>query len=213
MVYNRGNRGDYDELERLGNKGWGWDDILPIFKSIEDHMFGATSTRGSGGPLHVSVQRDTDPLCAEMIAAAAGTGLREVADINESDDERVGLTPATIKDGRRVSAADAFLAPARRRPNLTVLTGALVERVMVDDGRAVGVIFTHRGRRKQVLTRREVIASLGSLGSPKLLQLSGIGPADVLATRGILLVVDRLRSDRHHRGGAAARVLDNDNDP
>lgn len=199
MVYNRGNRADYDELERLGNKGWGWDDILPIFKIIEDNAFGATATRGAGGPLHISVQRDTDPLCAEMITAATRTGLRQVTDINESDDERIGRTTATIKNGRRVSAVDAFLAPARRRPNLTILTGAFVERVVLEDGRAVGVDFTHKGHTKRVRARREVIVSLGSLGSPKLLQLSGIGPADVLSAAGVRVQVEQRNLGRRMR--------------
>ncbi|MEE3753103.1 GMC family oxidoreductase [Mycobacterium intracellulare] len=199
MVYNRGNRDDYDELLLLGNEGWGWDDILPIFKSIEDHAFGATPTRGSGGPLHVSVQSDTDPLCAEMITSATRIGLRQVVDINESDEERVGLAPATIKNGRRVSAADAFLAPVRSRPNLTVLTGALVERVIVARGRAVGVVFRRKGSRAEALARSEVVLSLGSLGSPKLLQLSGIGPADVLASAGIPLLVNAPNVGRRMR--------------
>lgn len=199
MVYNRGNREDYDELERLGNKGWGWDDILPIFKMIEDNAFGATATRGAGGPLHVSVQRDTDPLCAEMITAATRTGLREVDDINESDDERIGQATATIKNGRRVSAADAFLAPARRRPNLTVLTGAFVERLVLQNGHAVGVDFSRHGRRERATARREIIVSLGSLGSPKLLQLSGIGPADVLSAAGVGVQIEHPNLGRRMR--------------
>jgi choline dehydrogenase len=199
LVYNRGNREDYDELERLGNKGWGWDDILPIFKIIEDNAFGATATRGAGGPLHVSVQRDTDPLCAEMITAATRTGLRQVADINESDDERIGQATATIKNGRRVSAADAFLAPALRRPNLTVLTGAFVERLVLEDGRAVGVEFTRKGRTERAEARRDVIVSLGSLGTPKLLQLSGIGPTDVLSAAGVPVQIEHPNLGRRMR--------------
>ncbi|MCV7280256.1 GMC family oxidoreductase N-terminal domain-containing protein [Mycolicibacterium flavescens] len=213
MVYNRGNREDYDELERLGNKGWGWDDILPIFKTFEDNAFGASATRGAGGPLHISVQSQTDPLCTEMVAAAARYGLRKVPDINESDDERVGLTPATIKNGRRVSAADAFLKPARRRPNLTVLTGAFVERVLVANGRATGVTFTRKGQRQQVLATREVIVSMGSLGSPKLLQLSGIGSAETLRAAGVPVQVESpnvgLRMREHRCVAVKFRLKEN----
>ena len=114
MVYNRGNRADYDELERLGNKGWGWDEILPIFKGFEDNEFGPSPTRGVGGPLHISVPRDPDPLCDAMMAAGTRIGLTQVQDINENDAERIGYATATIKNGRRVSAATAFLKPVLR---------------------------------------------------------------------------------------------------
>src|SRR4051794_20463682 len=98
MIYNRGQRHDYDHLEQIGNQGWGWDDMLPIFKSFEDNEFGSSPTRGVGGPLHISVPRDPDPLCEEMIAAGAAMGLARVQDINESDEERIGYAPSTIKD-------------------------------------------------------------------------------------------------------------------
>ena len=199
MVYNRGNREDYDELERLGNKGWGWDEILPIFKAFEDNAFGASPTRGAGGPLHISVARDPDPLCAEMIQAGTKVGLREVQDVNESDDERIGFAIATIKNGRRVSAADAFLAPARKRPNLTVITHAVVHRIVLENGRAAGVKVTRRGHTEEIRARREIIVSLGSLASPKLLQLSGIGPRDVLSAAGVPVTVEHQHLGRRMR--------------
>jgi choline dehydrogenase-like flavoprotein len=139
MVYNRGNRADYDELERLGNKGWGWNDILPIFKGFEDNEFGASPTRGVGGPLHVSVGRGLDPLCGEIIGAGTRAGLRELQDINESDDPRIGYATATIRKGRRVSAVDAFLKPAKRRDNLDVVTNTTVRRLIIENDRAVGI--------------------------------------------------------------------------
>lgn len=191
MIYNRGNRADYDGIERLGNKGWGWDDILPIFKQFEDNAFGPSPTRGVGGPLHISVPRDPDPLCAEMLDAAAATGLRQVQDINESDDERIGYATATIKDGRRVSAATAFLKPALRRPNLTVRTRTTVRRLLFDGGRAVGVEVDAKGTTEQIKASREVIVSLGSLNSPKLLQLSGVGPRDVLTAANVAVYLER----------------------
>ncbi len=191
MIYNRGNRADYDGLERLGNKGWGWGEILPIFKQFEDNAFGPSPTRGTGGPLHISVPRDPDPLCAEMLDAAAATGLRRVQDINESDDERIGYATATIKNGRRVSAATAFLKPALHRPNLTVRTRTSVRRLLFEGGRAVGVEVEAKGATAQLRAAREVILSLGSLNSPKLLQLSGIGPRDVLAAANVSVYLER----------------------
>lgn len=135
MIYNRGTRADYDGLERLGNKGWGWDDILPIFKRFEDNEFGPSATRGVGGPLHISIPRDPDPLCEEMLAAAEASGLTRVQDINEHDTERIGYATSTIRNGRRVSAATAFLKPALGRPNLTVRTSATVGRILFEGTR------------------------------------------------------------------------------
>lgn len=217
MVYTRGHREDYDGLERLGNKGWGWDDMLPIFKAIEDNEFGASLTRGGGGPLHISVPRYSDPLCRELIEPATKVGLREVQDINESDDERIGPVTSMIKNGRRVSAVDVFLAPARHRPNLTVLTDAFVRRVVLEDGRAAGVWVTRRsyarGYTEEIRAGREVIVALGSLGSPKLMQLSGIGPRDVLRAARVPVFIESEhvgRRMREHRCVAVTyRLKDN----
>jgi choline dehydrogenase len=203
MVYNRGNRADYDELERLGNKGWGWNDILPIFTGFEDNEFGPSATRGVGGPLHVSVGRGTDPLCDEIIDAGIGAGLRAVEDLNESDDARIGYAAATIRRGRRVSAVDAFLKPARRRPNLRIVTGTTVRRLILDHDRVVGVEVTTADDARATFTAdREVICALGSMGSPQLLQLSGIGPREVLTEAGVPVRVEREnvgRRVREHR--------------
>lgn len=205
MVYNRGNRADYDELERLGNKGWGWDEMLPIFKGFEDYQFGASDTRGAGGPLHISVPEDPDPLCEQMIQAGTGIGLARVEDINSTDSARIGYATCTIKNGRRVSAATAFLKPALRRPNLTLLTNTMVERVIFENGRAAGLKIAGRTGSAEVRASREVIISLGSLNSPTLLQLSGVGPADVLKAAGVPVYVDREnvgRRMREHRCAA-----------
>ncbi|MCK0176434.1 GMC family oxidoreductase N-terminal domain-containing protein [Mycolicibacterium sp. F2034L] len=199
MIYNRGTRADYDGLDQLGNKGWGWDDILPIFKRFENHQFGGSATRGTGGPLHVSVPRDPDPLCEEMLDAAVGAGLSRVQDINDADGERIGYATSKIRNGRRVSAATAFLRPALARPNLTLRTGAVVQRVLFERDRAVGFeIATGRGT-AQVKATREVIVALGSLNSPKLLQLSGIGPREVLAAAGVPVRLDREHVGRRMR--------------
>ncbi|OMC29717.1 GMC oxidoreductase [Mycobacterium sp. GA-1841] len=196
MIYNRGHRADYDELERLGNPGWGWDNILPIFKSFEDNEFGPSPTRGTGGPLHISVPRDPDPLCQEMLAAGVKAGLTEVQDINESDEARIGYATSTIRNGRRVSASRAFLKPAMSRPNLTVLTNTSVDRILFDSRRAVGVMVRNRRGSTEIRATREVIVSLGSLNSPKLLQLSGIGPKEVLTAAGVQVYLDRERMGR-----------------
>lgn len=205
MVYNRGNRPDYDGLERLGNKGWGWDEMLPIFTGFEDHQFGPSPTRGAGGPLHVSVPADPDPLCEQMIEAGAATGLTRVQDLNESDVERIGFATSNIRNGRRVSAAAAFLRPALHRPNLTLRTHTQVQRILFDNGKAVGVQASTRGAEGQLYARREVIVALGGLNSPKLLQLSGIGPREVLAAAGVPVYLERDnvgRKLREHRCAA-----------
>ncbi len=202
MVYNRGNRADYDGIEALGNKGWGWDDMLPIFTGFEDSEFGPTADRGAGGPLHISVPRDPDPLCEEMVAAGAAIGLTRVQDINACDDERIGYATSTIKNGRRVSAATAFLKPALHRPNLTVRTRTTAQRILFANGRAVGLEVTSRGGTSHVHATREVILALGSLNSPVLLQRSGIGPREVLTAAGVDVYLDRDnvgRGLREHR--------------
>lgn len=213
MIYNRGGRADWDSLERLGNRGWGWDEMLPIFRIFEDNEFGASPTRGAGGPVHVSVPRDPDPLCEEMVEAGVSIGLSRVQDLNESDDERIGYATSTIKNGRRVSAATAFLKPIRHRPNLTVRTHTDVQRVVFENGRAVGVEISHRGKSAVFRATREVILSMGSLNTPKLLQLSGIGPRDVLSAAGVGLYLERDnvgRKLREHRCATLRLQLNED---
>lgn len=214
LVYNRGQQADWDELERLGNKGWGWDAVLRSYKRMEDNQLGPSPTRGVGGPLTISKVPDPPPLAEAFIAAGAAAGLRPVDDLNESDDERIGLTMANIgKRRQRVSAAHAFLHPARSRPNLTVETGALATQVLFEGDRAVGVRVRQAGRAVELRARREVILSLGSIQTPRLLQLSGIGPADILRGAGVDVRVDqpnvggRLREHRCFK--LQARLRDN----
>jgi choline dehydrogenase len=213
LMYNRGQRADYDELEKLGNKGWGWDDILPIFKSLEDHELGPSATRGAGGPLGVSIADDADPLCDELIQAGANAGLTTVTDINDSDAERIGYAAANIRNGRRVSAATAFLTPALRRPNLTVLTATTVQRVIVEHGDAVGVVISDKRGSAELRARHEVILALGSLNSPQLLQRSGIGSPDALRDAGVDVIhgsVNVGRRLREHRCAALKMRLKED---
>lgn len=190
MVYTRGQRADYDALERLGNPGWGWDAMLPIFKTLEDHELGASDVRGAGGPLQVSTVDSSDPLVEELLQAGAALGWRRARDINERDEERIGRAVATIRAGQRVSAANAFLHPVMHRPNLRVALRTLVDRVMFEGRRAVGVLARRDRELIEVRARREVILAAGSLATPKILQLSGVGPADTLRSAGVEVVVD-----------------------
>ena len=191
MVYNRGTQPDWDSIAALGNPGWGWSDIVEAYKKIENNELGSTATRGTGGP--VTISSDTvrsDPLCEEFIDSAGALGMKRVDDYNESDDERVGYTMANIERGRRVSAAHAFLRPAAKRPNLTVATHSLATRVVFDGTRAVGVQVRQDGQVVQYRANSEVVLCLGSMQTPKLLQLSGIGPAEVLSRAGVGVRVD-----------------------
>jgi choline dehydrogenase-like flavoprotein len=190
MVYNRGNRADWDTLERLGNPGWGWDTMLPVYKTIEDNQLGASDMRGAGGPLHVSTVDRTDPWLEDVITAGTNLGWRHTRDLNATDEERIGYTMATIRDGRRCSAANAFLHPAMHRPNLIVAVLTTVDQVILERGRAVGVRGRRNGQRVAVRATREVILAAGAIATPKILQLSGIGPADTLKSAGVDVVVD-----------------------
>lgn len=190
MVYNRGHRADYDALAARGNPGWGWDDMLPVFKAIEDHQLGASEVRGAGGPLHVSTVDGDDPLLEDVITAGTELGWQRARDLNDSDEERIGYAMATIRDGRRVSAANAFLHPVADRPNLTVVLRTTIDRVVLDGGRAVGVQGRQDAEPVTYRARREVIVSAGALATPKILQLSGIGDRETLASAGIDGVVE-----------------------
>ncbi|MBJ7340053.1 MAG: GMC family oxidoreductase N-terminal domain-containing protein [Mycolicibacterium sp.] len=198
-VYNRGSREDYDDLERLGNRGWGWDDILTSFREIEDHQLGASNSRGAHGLLKVTVPSDPNELALDMITASTQLGMRRVEDVNATGEARVGRPPATIHRGRRMSASTAFLRPVRGRGNLTVTTKSLVERLVIESGRAVGAVIRTGQSSEVVRARREVIVCLGALGSPKLLQLSGIGPPDVLSAAGVSLYLARENVGRRMR--------------
>jgi choline dehydrogenase len=188
MIYNRGSAADYDALVGLGNPGWGWDDMLPIFRRIENHELGAGPTRGAGGPLDVSVDRG-DEFCNQFIEAAVKQGLAATDDANATDDERIGLAPCTIKDGRRVSSAWAFLRPIRSRPNLKIATNTTATRILFDGDKAVGIETVGKSG-KASFYGHETILSLGGIGTPRLVQLSGIGDPSVLRKAGVEVRVD-----------------------
>jgi choline dehydrogenase len=190
MVYNRGNAADFDRLEEMGNVGWNWKNVLAAYKAIEDNALGPSPTRGAGGPLGIGPVEDPSPLCAKVIAAGDRLGWCRVEDINETDAERIGYSICTIRKGRRFSSARAFIAPILGRPNFSVQTGVHVQRLLRERDRVVGVAAIENGAHVEFRARREIVLSLGSINTPKLLQLSGIGPADVLRATGVDVVVD-----------------------
>jgi choline dehydrogenase-like flavoprotein len=190
MVYVRGQPEDYDGWAAMGLKSWGWSTVASYFKRMERHILGADEVRGADGPLAVSFCSKPSVLGDAVLAAAAQLGVPVKEDLNRPEQEGVGYLCATIRNGRRQSAAEAFLRPALRRPNLTVLTDTLVQRVLFEGRRAVGVVALRGEVPLSLRARREVILSAGALQSPQLLQLSGVGPAQHLRSIGIEVRVD-----------------------
>ena len=189
MAYVRGNHGDYDRWAQKGCTGWSHNDVLPYFRRSETWEEGADVWRGGVGPLKVIRSRSTDPLFVDWIEAGKLAGHPFTPDYNGATQEGFGRSQSTIKDGRRCSAAVAYLRPALARPNLTLEINALAHRVMLENGRAVGVAYAKGGRTVSARANREVILSGGAFNSPQLLMLSGIGPADHLHDLGIEPVV------------------------
>jgi choline dehydrogenase-like flavoprotein len=193
MMYCRGQPEDYDHWQQdLGLEGWGWKDIGAAFRAIEDNALGDDGVRGVGGPVKLSPHPDRHPFSDALLRAAAAIGIPVRDDINRPDQEGIAYTTYTIRDGRRCSAAMAFLHPVTARPNLTVLTGTLARRVVFAGGRAVGVEVrpTAGGALRVLHATQEVILSAGAIESPCILQRSGVGPAALLAGLGIPLVRD-----------------------
>ncbi len=189
-IYIRGQRCDYDQWAQLGNRGWAWDDVLPYFKRSENQERGDSEWHGTGGPLNVSDLNETHPVSDAFIEAGVEAGLVRNNDPNGESQEGIGYVQATIKNGKRHSAADGYLNPAKKRRNLTIVTNALASRVLFEGARAVGVAYTVRGKPAEARAGREVIVSGGAVNSPQLLQLSGVGPAAHLRETGIDVVVD-----------------------
>ncbi len=187
QIYTRGNALDYDEWRQRGCTGWGYDDVLPYFRKAEDNDTFNDRYHGRGGPLGVSQPRAPLPICEAYFAAAAALGIPRNMDMTGALQDGVGYYQLTQRHARRSSAATAYLGPARGRANLTVRTGAQVRRIAVAAGRATGVDLadgTH------IAAGSEVILSSGAIGSPRLLMLSGIGPADHLRSVGVTPVLD-----------------------
>lgn len=190
QVYIRGARADFDRWADLGATGWSWNDVVPYFLRSE-HWHGPPSqARGAHGPLSVSPMRDPHPLASVFLKACNEFGLPTLAEYNTGDMDGVFLTQATQRDGWRCSTEKAYLRPARERPNLEVLTEAEADKLILRDGRAVGVSILRGGRREEVMAGREVIVCCGTLGSAALLMRSGIGPGQLLKDRGVDVLHD-----------------------
>jgi choline dehydrogenase len=191
MVYMRGNRYDFQTWrDEYGCTGWGYEDLLPYFRRAEDNSRGASAYHGTGGPLAVSDPRYKSQACEAFLSAAQEQGAVPNPDFNGPRQDGVGWYQLTQRDGRRCSAATAYLHPAMSRPNLTVLTEALVTRVLIDGEQATGVTYLYKGETETARANSEVILCGGAVNSPQLLMLSGIGPADHLIESGISVHAD-----------------------
>jgi choline dehydrogenase len=185
LVYVRGQPLDYDSWAQLGNRGWSWQDVEPVFRRLEDYPDSSDGTRGRGGPLGISEVPDQNPLYDALAAAAEAVGIRRTADYNGPVQEGIGKTQATIRRGRRMSTAHCYLRPAAKRPNLNVVTEALTEQLLLDGKRCTGVAYARGGRRVEAKAAREVVLCAGAIASPQILELSGIGQPALLKSHGI----------------------------
>jgi len=203
MVYFRGNAREYDEWRQ---PGWSYADLLPYFQRLENYEAARTPQRQRGGPVNVIDIPKPNPLVGRFLAAADTLGLPRCADFNGGDPEGFGPRQAAIRNGRRESGVTAYLNPARRRPNLKIVTGALVSRVTFEGLRATGVEIERDGARSVVRARREVIVACGAYGSPQLLQLSGIGDAAALQSVGVAPLLDLPAVGRNLHDHPAASI-------
>ncbi|AZD21682.1 GMC type oxidoreductase [Pseudomonas chlororaphis subsp. aurantiaca] len=185
MIYMRGQAGDYQRWAADGNPGWNWQDVLPLFRKSENHFAGDSQFHGAAGEWRVERQRLSWPILDAFRTAAEQSGIASVDDFNGGDNEGCGYFQVNQKAGVRWNAAKAFLKPVRQRPNLTVLTGVEVDRVLLENGRAAAVSARHQGQPQTFKARREIILSAGAIGSPSILQRSGVGPAALLQRLGI----------------------------
>ncbi|MBN6040994.1 GMC family oxidoreductase [Amycolatopsis sp. 195334CR] len=190
MIYMRGHRSDYDGWAAQGCTGWAWDDVLPLFLRSEDHLTGANAHHRTGGPLPVSPITSPHPAARAFVDAAVAAGHKRNEDFNGDDLRGVGFNEMTVRDGRRMSAWQSFVAPVLDNPALTVTTGALIDKVVVESGRAVGVEYVAGGERRVARADAEVVLSAGTIGSPAILLRSGIGPAAHLREVGVEVVAE-----------------------
>lgn len=190
MVYCRGDAQDYDDWASGGATGWGWDTMLAAYREMENHELGATDFRGGDGPLPISIQKYRCELTEAFLQGCAALGTPVKRDLNEPPLEGVGYSPSTIRCGRRMSSYEAFVRPIRARPNLTIVTDTQVHRVLIEGRVARGIAGIRDGQPVEFHARRDVILAAGTVGSPRLLQLSGIGPAAHLHSLGVPVVHD-----------------------
>lgn len=185
MIYMRGQAADYDGWRQMGCTGWGWDDILPLFRAQEDFYRGADDAHGAGGELRVETARVRWAVLDAFMEAAEQAGIPRTDDFNRGDNEGGGYFDVTQRAGWRWSAAKAFLRPILKRPNLRVVTGAEVERLVIEEGEVKGVVFHHAGQRREARATCETVLAAGSIGSVQILEHSGIGRGDILQAAGI----------------------------
>ena len=214
LLYVRGQPEDYDRWRQMGNPGWGWDDVLPLFKRSEKQERGADEFHGDQGTLAVSNMRLQRPICDAWVAAAQTAGYPFNPDYNGASQEGVGYFQLTAEKGRRCSSAVAFLKPARGRQNLTILTHAQTQRVLIEEGRATGVVYRDKSGAEQIVrANAEVILSSGAIGSPQILMCSGIGEADQLRDHGIDVLRDRTGVGKNLQDHLQARLVFKCNEP
>src|SRR4051812_15187090 len=194
MIYMRGQRSDYDHWAAQGNRGWSWDDVLPVFKRSEDYQHGADEFHGAGGELRVEERRVSWAILDAWRDAAEECGIPKIAEFNRGDNFGTAYFQMNQRRGRRWSAVNAFLNPVRHRANLEIRTHTHVERVTFEAGdgrdRATGVVARGGGEVQTIRARREVLLAAGAIGSPQLLQLSGVGPGPLLRAHGIEVLRD-----------------------
>jgi choline dehydrogenase-like flavoprotein len=200
MITMRGQAEDYDHWRDLGLPGWGWDDVLPVFRELEDHFLGDSDVHGTGGNWRVEPPRISWDILDAVRDAAAEMAIPKTPDFNTGNNEGAGYFHVNQKAGRRWSAARGFLKPAQNRPNLRVETGALIDKVLLENGRATGLVFEQNGQRFSVKANGETVLCAGSIGSVQILQRSGIGPAAVLKDAGI--------TPQHDLPGVGANLQD-----
>jgi len=200
MLYVRGRPLDFDLWAGQGAPGWGWDDVLPYFKRAENNARGASEYHGVGGPVEVSEQRSPRPICKDLLEASVAAGIPRATDYNGPEQDGVAPFQVFQKNGRRWSSSDAYLKPAMSRPNLEVITGALVLGLELQGTQVTGVRYRRKGREELASASREVLLSAGAIGSPQILQLSGIGNPDDLRDVGVEV--------RHELPGVGSNLQD-----
>ncbi|MEJ6395436.1 choline dehydrogenase [Gymnodinialimonas sp. 2305UL16-5] len=214
LLYVRGQPQDYDRWRQMGNTGWAWDDVLPLFKRAENNERGADEFHGDQGPLSVSNMRIQRPITDAWVAAAQAAGYPFNPDYNGADQEGVGYFQLTSRNGRRCSAAVAYLKPAKSRDNLQIITHAQVERVVIENGRATGVVYTDRSGQQQVVKAgREIVLSGGAINSPQVLMLSGLGEGAQLNEHGIEVIRDLPGVGKNLQDHLQARLVYKCNEP
>ena len=214
LLYVRGQPQDYDRWRQMGNTGWGWDDVLPLFKRAENNERGADDFHGDSGPLSVSDMRIQRPITDAWVAAAQAAGYKFNPDYNGADQEGVGFFQLTARNGRRCSSAVAYLNPVKKRANLKIITHAQVAKIQITDNRATGVTYTDRGGVEHIVTaRKEIVLCGGAINSPQLLMLSGIGEAAQLTDNGIDVVCDLRGVGKNMQDHLQARLVYKCNEP